>query len=59
LSGSIDNQVKVKVNTDIEVRNRNYHTATGNHAIWDHTVLSAIRQRWFTRLYPSRSWYST
>ena len=29
------------------------HTATGNsHAIWDHTVLPATRQRWESRLYP-------
>jgi len=26
--------------------------------IWDHTVLTATRQRWLSRLYPSRSWYS-
>ena len=29
------------------------HTATGNsHAIWDHTVLPATRQKWASRLYP-------
>ena len=34
-------------------------TATGNsHATWDHTVLHATRQRWHSRPYPSRSWYS-
>jgi len=28
-------------------------TATGNsHTTWDHTVLSATRQRWESRLYP-------
>jgi len=31
----------------------NTYTATGNH-----TVLPATRQRWLSRLYPSRSWYS-
>ena len=25
---------------------------------WDHTVLPATRQRWHSRRYPSRSWYS-
>ena len=35
-----------KVNTDIAVRNRNYHTAMGkSRTIWDHTVLPATRQR--------------
>jgi len=29
-----------------------------SHAIWDHTVLPATRQQWFSSLYPSRSWYS-
>jgi len=29
-----------------------------SHAIWDHTVLPTTRQRQFSRLYPSRSWYS-
>ena len=29
-----------------------------SHATWDHTVLSATRQRWHSRPYPSRSWYS-
>jgi len=28
------------------------------NGIWDHTVLPATRQRWHSRLYPSRSWYS-
>jgi len=26
--------------------------------MWDHTVLPATSQRWLSRLYPSRSWYS-
>jgi len=30
-SNSVDQQSKVKLNTDIAVHNRNYHTATGNH----------------------------
>jgi len=47
-----------KVNTDIAVRNRNYHTATENHITYGITVLPATRQRWLFRLYPSRSWYS-
>jgi len=29
--GEVTHTVKSKVNTDIPVRNRNYHTATGNH----------------------------
>ena len=28
------------------------------HAAWDHTVLPATRQRWHSRPYPRRSWYS-
>jgi len=35
------------------------HMPYGNtHAIWDHTVAPATRQRWHSRRYPSRSWYS-
>ena len=34
------------------------HRYGNSHAIWDHTVLPATRQRWHSRLYPSRSWYS-
>jgi len=26
--------------------------------IWDHTVLPVTQQRWLSRLYPSRRWYS-
>ena len=33
------------------------HRYGNSHAIWDHTVLPATRQRWHSRLYPSRSWY--
>ena len=47
--------VKVKC-ADIAVRILSCH---GNsHAIWDPAVLPATRQRWHSRLYPSRSWYS-
>ena len=34
------------------------HRYGNSHAVWDHTVLPATRQRWHSRLYPSRSWYS-
>ena len=34
------------------------HRYGNSRAIRDHTVLPAIRQRWHSRLYPSRSWYS-
>ena len=34
------------------------HRYGNSHAIWDHTVLPATRQRWHSRLYPSRKWYS-
>jgi len=42
----------------IAVLNQNYHTATGNHMPYGITVLPATRQRWLSRLYPSRSWYA-
>jgi len=35
------------------------HSYGKSHAIWDHTVLPATRQRWHSRLCPSRSWYSS
>jgi len=34
------------------------HRYGNSRAIWDHTVLPATRQRWQSRLYPNRSWYS-
>ena len=34
------------------------HRYGNSHATWDHTVLPAPRQRWHSRLYPSRSRYS-
>jgi len=34
------------------------HRYGNSHAIWDHTALPATRQRWHSRLYLSRSWYS-
>ena len=34
------------------------HRYGNSHAIWDHIVLPATRQRWHSRRYPSRSWYS-
>ena len=34
------------------------HHYGNSRAIWDHTVLPATRQRWHSRHYPSRSWYS-
>ena len=32
------------------------HRYRKSHAMWDHSVLPATRQRWLSRLYPSRSW---
>jgi len=40
---------------DIAVRNRNYHTATGNHMPYEITVLPATRQRWLSRLTPAEA----
>ena len=34
------------------------HRYRNSHAIEDHTVLPATRQKWYSCLYPSRSWYS-
>ena len=34
------------------------HRYGNSHAIWDHTVLPATRQRWHSRPYPSQSGYS-
>jgi len=34
------------------------HRYGNSHATWDHTVLPATRQKWHSRPYPSRSWYS-
>jgi len=34
------------------------HRYRNSRATWDHTVLLTTRQRWHSRLYPSRSWYS-
>jgi len=34
------------------------HRYGNSHAICDHTVLPATRQRWHSHLYPSQSWYS-
>jgi len=34
------------------------HRYGNSHATWDHTVLPATRQRWHSRPYSSRSWYS-
>ena len=34
------------------------HRYGNSRTIWDHTVLPATRQRWYSRLHPSRSWYS-
>jgi len=44
---------------DIAVRNRNYHTATGNHMPYEITQCYLPPGRGdFSCLYPSRSWYS-
>jgi len=52
-------RVKSKVErTDIAVRSLTCHTATGTHMPYGITQLPATRQRWHSRLYPSRSWYS-
>jgi len=49
--------VKVKGERSIAVCNTP-HRYWNLRAIWDHTVLPATRQRWHSRPYPSRSWYS-
>jgi len=46
-----------KVKWSIAVR-KTPHRYGNSRAIWDHTALPATRQRWHSRLYPSRSWYS-
>jgi len=48
---------KGKGKWSIAVRNTP-HRYGNSHAILDHTVLPAIRQRWHCRPYRSRSWYS-
>jgi len=50
-------KVKGKGKRSIAVRKKP-HRYGNSHVIWDHTVLPATRQRWHSRLYPSRSWYS-
>ena len=32
-----------------------HHTATGNHVMWDHTVLPATRQQWLSSLTPAEA----
>jgi len=49
-------EVKGKGKRSIAVRKKPHHYGN-SHAIWDHTVLLATRQRWYSRLHPSRSWY--
>jgi len=49
---------KSKVNTDIAVRNRNYHTATGNHMPCGITQCYLPPGSGDSSFYPSRSWYS-
>ena len=52
-------ELMVKAKKGIAVcRQACHHRYGHSHAIWDHTVLPATRQRWHSRLYPSRSWYS-
>ena len=48
---------KVKSKRSIAVSD-SPHRYGNSHAIWDHTVLPATQQRWHSRRYPSRSWYS-
>jgi len=47
-------------NQTTHVKNRNHHTATGNHMpMGSHSMcLPATRKQWLSRLYPSQSWYS-
>jgi len=52
------NKSKVKVKKGISSSRTLPHRYRKSHTIWDHTVLPAIRQRWLSCLYPSRSWYS-
>jgi len=46
-----------KVKRSIAIRNTP-HRYRNSHAIRNHTVLPATRQRWHSRPYSSRSWYS-
>jgi len=41
-----------------KVTSQSPHHYWNSRAIWDHTVLPDTRQRWYSSLYPSRSWYS-
>ena len=51
-------KVKSKVSKRSIAVSDSPHRYGNSHAIRDHTVLPATRQRWHSRLYPSRSWYS-
>ena len=53
----VSNVSKGKGKRSIAVRKKP-HRYGNSRAIWDHTVLPATRQRWYSRLHPSRSWYS-
>jgi len=59
ITGYISKMVKGKDKGKRSIALRNKPHRYGNsRAIWDHTVLPATRQRWHSRRYPSRSWYS-
>ena len=51
-------KVKYKVYKYSSSQSNLPHRCGNSRAIWDHTVLPATRQRWHSRLYSSRSWYS-
>jgi len=50
--------VRSKSVTSVQQFARLPHRYGNSRATWDHTVLPATRQRWHSRPYPSRSWYS-
>jgi len=49
---------RLKVKKGISSSWTSSHCYEKSHNVWDHTMLPATRQRWFSRLYPSGSWYS-
>jgi len=58
ISANISEVSKVKYTDIAKFAGHLPHRYGNSRAIWDHTVLPATRQRWHSRLYPSRSWYS-
>ena len=48
-------KVEVEVKRSIAVRKTSSHHYVKSHALWDHTVLPATRQRWLSRLTPAEA----